>query len=110
MRMLSLSLSQSAVLSNRLLNVSIDLFSIIYFLVHVRKPNTTRSVMTTDHEITKKQVTHDQSWNFIDENKSVRPYFLIRPQTVLMVPNETGNFADIKSIERMKLIDSFSKI
>lgn len=75
---------------------------LIHFLVHVRKSNT-QSIVTTNQEITKKQTTLNQSWNSIDENRSVRPYFLIRPQTVLMLPNETGNINDIKPINRKSL-------
>lgn len=30
--------------------------------------------------------------NSYDDNKLVRPYFLIRPQTLLLLPNETAKF------------------
>ena len=31
-----------------------------------------------------------QSFDSNEENKHVRPYFLIRPQSVLVLPNEIG--------------------
>ena len=57
-------------------------------LVHVRKRNTLMngSIISADHDINK----FNQSSNLLDDNKLVRPYFLIRPQSVLMLPNETG--------------------
>jgi hypothetical protein len=44
------------------------------------------SIISADHDTTK----FNQSSNLLDDNKLVRPYFLIRPQSVLMLPNETG--------------------
>ena len=32
-----------------------------------------------------------QSFNTNDDTKHVRPYFLIKPQSVLVLPNEIGN-------------------
>jgi hypothetical protein len=62
-------------------------------LVHVRKRNTlvNGSIVTADYqsnnEITKPKT---QLLDLVNDNKLVRPYFLIRPQTLLMLPNETG--------------------
>lgn len=48
----------------------------MFLLVHVHKLTTTT---TRQYEV-------------IDGVQAVRPYFLIRPQTVLLLPNETGKF------------------
>jgi len=44
----------------------------------------------------------DQSLDSVDDNKFVRPFFLIRPQTVLMLPNEIGKLIEINLIEKRK--------
>ncbi len=63
-------------------------FLFIFYIVHVRKRSTLMngSIISADHDTTK----FNQSSNLLDDNKLVRPYFLIRPQSVLMLPNETG--------------------
>ncbi|CAF3391869.1 unnamed protein product [Rotaria sp. Silwood1] len=67
-------------------------------LIHIRKRNTlvNGSIITADYhsptEIIKKQTNINQSVGFVDENKLVRPYFLIKPQTALVLPNEIAKF------------------
>ncbi|CAF1176092.1 unnamed protein product [Rotaria sordida] len=67
-------------------------------LIHTRKRNTlvNGSIITADYhspqEITNRKTNINQSIDFLDENKLVRPYFLIKPQTILMLPNETAKF------------------
>lgn len=38
----------------------------------------------------KKRTDINKAVNSVDENKLSRPYFLIKPQSILMLPNETG--------------------
>ncbi|CAF2779310.1 unnamed protein product [Rotaria sp. Silwood2] len=67
-------------------------------LIHIRKRNTlvNGSIITADYhssvEMTKRKTNINQSVNIVDENKLVRPYFLIKPQTVLVLPNESAKF------------------
>ncbi|UJR35505.1 hypothetical protein I4U23_028259 [Adineta vaga] len=81
-------------------------------LIHVRKRNTLVNgpIVNVDYhaqsEITQRKNEYDQSSDYIpkqqplrspsidtnEETKLVRPYFLIRPQSVLVLPNETAKF------------------
>ncbi|CAF1333463.1 unnamed protein product [Adineta steineri] len=67
-------------------------------LISVRKRNTLTngSIVTTNHqsrsEMTKRKSDIYSSLINDDENKYIRPYFLIKPQTVLVLPNETAKF------------------
>jgi hypothetical protein len=83
-------------------NIHLIILIFILILVHVRKRNplTNGSIITADHEITKRKTNINQSLDSIDDNKLVRPYFLIRPQTILLLPNETGKFIEIDPIEK----------
>ncbi|CAF3302384.1 unnamed protein product [Rotaria socialis] len=65
--------------------------------VHMRKRNTLTngSIITDDNyshtEIRKRKTDiNHQSVDLADENKRIRPYFLIKPQSLLMLPNETA--------------------
>jgi hypothetical protein len=80
-------------------NLSITYSYIFLFvIVHVRKRNTLvngciiSSEYPSQSEMIKRKTYINPSLINVDENKHVRPYFLIRPQTVLMLPNETGKF------------------
>jgi len=70
----------------------------LFIIVHVRKRNTLvngciiSSEYPSQSEMIKRKTYINPSLINVDENKHVRPYFLIRPQTVLMLPNETGKF------------------
>ncbi len=70
----------------------------LFIIVHVRKRNTLvngciiSSEYPSQSEMIKRKTYINPSLISVDENKHVRPYFLIRPQTVLMLPNETGKF------------------
>lgn len=67
------------------------------------------SIVTTNYpsrssEVAPQKTDTTFSWSDGEETKHVRPYFLIKPQTVLMLPNETGR----KPIEPL-LHDSFTE-
>ncbi|CAF5168837.1 unnamed protein product, partial [Rotaria magnacalcarata] len=69
----------------------------LFIVVHIRKRNTLTngSIMTDDgcsHTEIRKRKTdiNHRSADFADENKFIRPYFLIKPQSLLMLPNETA--------------------
>jgi hypothetical protein len=68
-------------------NICIIHLSLI-IIVHTKKRNTfvNGSIVTADYNQY--------------ENKFVRPYFLIHPQTVLMLPNETGKLIEIYSRDK----------
>ncbi len=91
-------------------NQSID-FCLYSFIVHVRKRNTLMngSIISADNEIAKGKISFNPSLNAIDDNKLVRPYFLIRPQTVLMLPNEIGKLIERDFYERNNM-NLFSEI
>ena len=88
--------------------------SILCLVVHVRKRNTLVNgpIVTGDHvshsetakrkhrrhEAREYNVQQNTSWiappDVNEETKLVRPYFLIRPQSVLLLPNETGKLSE----------------
>ena len=57
----------------------------VFLLVHVHKRHT-----RIDETFTKTTTT--RQYEVTDGMQAVRPYFLIRPQTLLLLPNETGKF------------------
>jgi len=91
------------------------LYFLLFNLVHVRKRNTLVNgpIVTADYhtksEITRRKTESDQSNDYFrqqntvkspsidtdEESKLVRPYFLIRPQSVLVLPNESGRLTKI---------------
>jgi hypothetical protein len=83
-------------------------------LVHVRRRNTLVNgpIVTADYrsysETTRRKHERDQlsdqqtspltpSSDHQEESKSVRPYFLIKPVSVILLPNETGKVNVISS-------------
>ncbi|CAF0848573.1 unnamed protein product [Adineta ricciae] len=72
--------------------------SLDHGLIHVRKRNTLNngSIITTNYrscsEAVKRKSDLPSPWSNTDENRYVQPYFLIKPQTVLMLPTETAKF------------------
>jgi len=93
----------------------IECLHVIHYLVHVRKRNTLVNgpIVTADYhtksEITRRKTELDQPNDYFrqqntvqspsidtdEESKHVRPYFLIRPQSVLVLPNESGRLTKI---------------
>ncbi len=65
-------------------NLSSNIYIINLSLVHTRKRNTHVNGTTIS-------ANYNQY-----EDKYIRPYFLIHPQPVLVLPNETGNIYSIK--------------
>jgi hypothetical protein len=45
-----------------------------------------------DESFTKTTTTTTREYEMADGTQAVRPYFLIRPQTAVLLPNETGKF------------------
>ncbi|UJR10433.1 hypothetical protein I4U23_014637 [Adineta vaga] len=73
--------------------------SLDHGLIHVRKRNTLNngSIITTNYQsssevVQRKADLTSSSLVNTEESKYVPPYFLIKPQTVLMLPNETAKF------------------
>ena len=69
------------------------IFSLCLFSVHIRKQNSlvNGSIISADND-----------------SKFIRPYFLIQPQTVLLLPNETGKL-NLSNIINQKLISFQAK-
>ena len=95
-------------LLKRRLNIHIKLQFSCLFIVHIRKRNNlvNGSIITANYnsqnETMNKQIDVYRSLDTTNENKFVRPYFLIRPQSVLMLPNETGKFVRTNLLLKLK--------
>lgn len=57
---------------------------------HSKSENTKRKTKSTESKPQQNLLWSSSSHDPEEENKHVRPYFLIRPQATLLLPNEIG--------------------